>query len=364
MQSSFHMTNTLAFRFQYVSCQFEELRRLQQAPQIRQALKNLPKGLDATYERMLSKVDPGFHTQVLNVLRFLVVSFRPPMLSELAEVFIIDCDKPVPFDRNDRLFKPESVLDYLSGLVTIYIPLSSFDHRPHGPGRVTFAHFSVKEYLVSQRIRYGAAASFSVVESEAHIHVAESCLAYHLQLSETELATMVTVEQNAFWDYATRHGIFHLDQSSEELSDRIVDRALQIFTPGTKALLNIVRLVDHDHPSFLPRWNLGVDGVCAPLYWAAARGAIWLTLSLIGKGANLNEHSPSCKFDNALQAAVVHRRESIVRLLLEKGADANIQGGSLSNPLYTARILGHENIRDLLKEHLGINLMEFTSFRV
>jgi len=44
-------------RFQYISCQFESLRPLRKAAEIRKALHDLPKGLDATYNRMLQRIN-------------------------------------------------------------------------------------------------------------------------------------------------------------------------------------------------------------------------------------------------------------------------------------------------------------------
>jgi hypothetical protein len=43
---------------------------------------------------------------------------------------------------------------------------------------VKFAHFSVKEYLVSDKIRSGLAKSFAIKEKSAHLLIAEQSLAY------------------------------------------------------------------------------------------------------------------------------------------------------------------------------------------
>jgi ankyrin repeat protein len=53
---------------------------------------------------------------------------------------------------------------------------------------------------------------------------------------------------------------------------------------------------------------------------------------------------------NALHAAAVGGRESVVQLLLEKGADVNAQGGQYGNALHAAVVGGHKGIVKLLIE--------------
>jgi ankyrin repeat protein len=55
-------------------------------------------------------------------------------------------------------------------------------------------------------------------------------------------------------------------------------------------------------------------------------------------------------YGNALQAASSGGHEAIVKLLLEKGADVNAQGGDYGNALQAASSEGHEAIVKLLLE--------------
>ena len=55
---------------------------------------------------------------------------------------------------------------------------------------------------------------------------------------------------------------------------------------------------------------------------------------LLEKGADINAQGG--QYVNALQAALFHGHEVIVKLLLEKGADVNAQGGLYGNALQAA----------------------------
>lgn len=69
---------------------------------------------------------------------------------------------------------------------------------------------------------------------------------------------------------------------------------------------------------------------------------------LLEKCADINGQGG--EYGNALQAASAGGSEKVVRLLLEKRADANAQGGKYSNALYVASAGGHERVVRLLLE--------------
>lgn len=64
--------------------------------------------------------------------------------------------------------------------------LSDIEYKDEIKQYVRLAHFSIKEFLVSNRIKDGAATSFYVNEDGANIFIAESCLQYHIHISEFE----------------------------------------------------------------------------------------------------------------------------------------------------------------------------------
>ena len=93
------------------------------------------------------------------------------MLVEVAEAVIIEpgmCD----IDEDARLQRPEDLLD---------IGKCIFTRNANGSHGVTYlelSHYSVKEYLLSERARNGPAAAFAMVEIQAEIGNATCCLTY------------------------------------------------------------------------------------------------------------------------------------------------------------------------------------------
>jgi ankyrin repeat protein len=98
----------------------------------------------------------------------------------------------------------------------------------------------------------------------------------------------------------------------------------------------------------LQNWDIKSEELASPLCYTASLGALQLTDLLITNGANINERPPAGRFGNALQAAAWSGNESIVRLLLDRGADINAQGGRCGNALQAAAYRGYESIAQLL----------------
>ncbi|KAH7350622.1 hypothetical protein BKA65DRAFT_242529 [Rhexocercosporidium sp. MPI-PUGE-AT-0058] len=345
--------------FQYIACQFEALRPLKSLAKIKKALKDLPQGLDATYDRMLARINSEDQKQVARVLKWLSYSLRPLLLEEIAEIFILDPSADVPFDDENRLLTPSAVLDYLSGFATeTRVSLSKY-HTDHYVRRGTeaveirLAHFSIKEYLVSSRISSDRSSTFRIEETAAHIDIVESCLAYHLHLSHNILATEKMVNQYQLWEYVVNFWPKHLDMVPElKQTAAIKTGALLIFTRGSRSLLNMSRIRDPDDGRHEPRWKTTAETLGLPLYHACSIGALQLAGLVIAadKGSTIDEISPTCKYRTALLAVASRGHESVVQLLLDRGADVNAQGGNYGNALQAAAFQGESNIVQFLLE--------------
>lgn len=242
--NTFFPNRLFALRFQYAAQQFDALRSLSSVALIRKALHELPEGLDETYDRLLLSIDPKFQTQVANSLIWLAFSFEPLKLEALAEIFILRPDEEVVLDETERLFRPQEILKYFSSLVITY---DRVDLWPNFSTYVRLAHFSIKEYLTSDRIARGRARHFAISEVDAHLYIANSCIAYHLHHSSSYEAAIRDYQVDPLSWYA-RHYWYVLP------SPRLLRRLLVQLS--VKRILQI-----RDDPPSMIRHPIGGDRV-------------------------------------------------------------------------------------------------------
>ncbi|RYO93373.1 hypothetical protein DL762_001072 [Monosporascus cannonballus] len=177
----FHMTQKSRLRnyhrFRWVFCQLDALKKSKKPSSILLALKQLPKTLDETYERMLLAIDEMYEEEAKRALMWLAFSERPLSVEEVAEAACVDPDADPPFKEDDRFQDPRNnILEILGSLVSL------------APGdKIRLAHFSVKEYLLSTRLRTSQSADFAVSEMDAHLLCTRSCLAYVVREEEAPL---------------------------------------------------------------------------------------------------------------------------------------------------------------------------------
>src|ERR1700761_9447616 len=141
-------------RFRWVYCQLETLRRSVQR-NLRGILEKLPKTLDETYERVLRDINEDNREHARRLLHCLSVAIRPLRVEELAEILAFDFDDVeggIPKFHPDWRWKDpeEAVLSTCSSLISVV------DYRYQRYGDVCrvvqFSHFSVKEFLISDRL--------------------------------------------------------------------------------------------------------------------------------------------------------------------------------------------------------------------
>ncbi|KAK3380662.1 ankyrin repeat-containing domain protein [Lasiosphaeria ovina] len=311
--------------FQYVVCQFEALQRLSSKAAIDSALNNLPDGLDATYDRMLQAVHPDFQPHVLRALKWLAFCDEDVRLETLAEVFIICPERDVAFDEKERLFKPEDVLKYLSGLVEVWVPFWGFIVGPKEEEgvNVRLAHFSIQEYLTSSRVIQGPAAAFNFSEIDSRLHIARACIAYHFYLIDTRGG-----DENARHDVLGDEYCRWLKQLEkvprQYWTPDIVRDAIRALTMGSQSLKYSVRNVD---AIFHRRW---------PHCYTSLFGAPNLTDMLLSKLPGTNQYIMQEHLDAALQDAAAGWSIPVIELLLKNGANINAETANYGDALQAA----------------------------
>lgn len=356
-------------RFQYVFFQLEALQQLSSASLVRKVLQELPTGLDATYDRLLLSLDLAFQSQIISCLKWLAFSKRVLLLRQLAEIFVLYPNRTLPFDEKEQLFHFKDVLKYLSSLIVVQgnweeDPGTYGDSDVYSVAYVRLAHFSVKEYLISNRTAEGPAKVFSFGEVDAHLHIAHCCLAYHLQHATraesnslglqlmsyatanwplhlemvpraswpaevTQVATRALAARSASLDLMIREDKWSLsypDRTSRETPNMLLRP--QCYT-ARRGYLQLTEIIFSHMNIYSTQEDLNVA-----LHDAAYGGSIAVVQFCLSKGAEINSES-EC-FGDALQAAACRGHDKIVHLLLDKGADINAQHGKWGSALQAA----------------------------
>ncbi|KAI0027855.1 hypothetical protein K488DRAFT_32379, partial [Vararia minispora EC-137] len=163
--------------FRWVYCQLETL-RFCLPKNVSRTLETLPKTLDETYERILRNIDNSVSDDARRIFHCIAFARIPLSVDELAEIFAIDFTTiPIPtHTASFRVRDPETRLRRMcSGLIDVVDV-----HRPFQPGPprrvVQFAHFSVKEFLLSDRLAMGPIPLYHINTRLAHTTLAQMCI--------------------------------------------------------------------------------------------------------------------------------------------------------------------------------------------
>ncbi|KAF7981790.1 hypothetical protein HWV62_31881 [Athelia sp. TMB] len=361
-KTSHLIKTTLAERadgmFRWVALQMDDLQHCLNPREVKRQLEALPKDLEAAYERILSRCSRP--RDLLQMLHWLAFSTRALTLEEIAEVVSVDLDAACgpSYDPDLRYGDPTIAVAVCSGLVT------GTQARGHPmassifPGRVVphlsatsiivkLAHFSVKEYLISNRMAAGATAFFGISARISHSVIVQTCLAYLLHFNATDSITRDHLHSYPLSLYAAEHWADHYRSMDYTTSSIPEDLVVQLFGPASScALINWLRLRNPDHP--LEKYNSdeSIISPAHPLYYASLLGIKPVVEYFLEQG--VDPDTPGGRLGTPLQAASLRGHEQIVNLLLDHNADATIQAGEFGTALCAAILHNHIQIVELL----------------
>jgi ankyrin repeat protein len=204
------------------------------------------------------------------------------------------------------------VLSTCSSLITVV-------HDHHSRQVVQFSHFSVKEFLTSDRLAVAAEdiSFYHIAPAPAHTILAQACLGIVLGLDDTASETFV--KRFPLSEYALKHWVDHV--LFENVSSCIQD--------------GIENLFDQDQPHF-SRWirNCGTMNYYYP----------WRDDDVMHDAAAMY-YAAFCGFLDVIEKLIQERPEHI-----------NLRGGPLGTALHAAARTNHLNIvQSLLRHGADIN---------
>ncbi|KAF3386295.1 Ankyrin-3, partial [Penicillium rolfsii] len=366
--------------FQWVKCQLDQLCKLRNDKAVRSALNDLPKTLHDTYIRILQKVEAENLDDVEIVhrlLKWLVRGVRNLTLSELAECVSIDLSNPEEsFDLDAVFTDAEDVIELCGSLIT----LSS-------DGHVALAHYTVKEFLVSEFIK-DAMPQFWIGCDDVHAELASICLTYltYDDFSGNDEtsgeALLQNLQEYKFLPYAVQAWGHHAHLGDiNNANDAVFDLTMKLFESGLEAGGNYdtwYKLYFHLQKAAGQRLKSSNND---PIYFASLFG-------LSRAVSELLENSPDTHIEEPLKASAsaghdavidvfLHQRDSIsanilekclylaasqghdrvVQLLLENGTNVNARGGRQGTPLQVAALDGrHQVVSTLLAHGADLNV--------
>ena len=321
-------------------CQLDNLRRCMPSS-IRKALNELPDTLDDTYERILQSIPKQKWQHAQRLFQCMVAAIRPLRVEELAEIFAIGFGANVSLNLVEGWRPPnaeEAVLSACSSLITIIVDSDDEDAKI-----VQFSHFSVKEYLTSNRLESSNVMSirqFYIPLEPAHTTLARACLAVLLQLDgradEERLAGFPLAL------YAAKNWVDHA--KFENVACQVQDGMEELFNPTKPHLRTWTRI--HNVINFLD----SIDKYPSiELHYAAFCGFSGLAKHLIIAHA-LDVNTKAYLGWTPLHEASIQGHADVAQVLLDYQADLNTQHNLKWTPLHSASAKGHVKVMQLLLE--------------
>ena len=298
-------------RFRWVFCLLEILRQTFPSS-VRSVLEELPESLDETYERILKGINKANQRIAHRLLQCIVVAVHPLRIEELAEVLAIDFDlEGSPMLNPDWRWADQetAVMSACSSLVAI---------TDDGDSRIIhFSHFSVKEYLMSNRLMESSRelSCYHIQLDTAHTILAQACLGVLLRLDNR--IDRDSIHSFPLARYAAQYWAKHAQFG--DVASRIEDGMDCLFDAEKLHFSTWLGIFDedgHSSPGMRPSRSKPKP---VPLYYAGLFGF----------------------------------RDLAQRLLEKRPEDINVQGGYHGTPLHASASAGHVDVSSLLLDHLA-----------
>lgn len=258
-------------------------------------MKSLPRTLDETYEHILLSISEDDFDFASNALLWIAFSEKPMTVEAVAEAVSVKPGES-SLDPDRRLIDPNDILEICGSLIVVINEDTRNDY-------VKLAHYSVKEYLVSDRIEAKELSKFAESIKYAQQQITKVCLTYlslDCFLSKSKSETKVDESsQYPLLKYVSENWFKHLSLIEHpEIRNHLEGESLEILGDGGSRFRNWI-------PQHRPGKIFGRD----PMYGAAEHvGSVLFYFASFG-----------------LEAAVRNKNYEMVDLLLRYNADTYLQ---------------------------------------
>ena len=276
---------------------------------------------------MLKDINEDNREHARHLLHCIAVAIRPLRVSELAELLTFEFDDVeggIPKYHADWRWKDqeEAVLSTCSSLITV---VDDYDWR--GEFRVVhFSHFSVKEFLLSDRLASSTmdVSRYHILPRLAHATLTQACLGCLLHLDDG--IDWKTASGLPLTHYATENWVAHAQ--FEDVVSRVKDGMRSLFDPDEPHLVRWLEIHDIDPQS---------DGLSSdtpnPLYYASLCGFRDLVEHLVINHPGLINDTYGV-FGSPLAAALSRKYIQVAEFLLRHGGEVDVWGTNGQTPLH------------------------------
>ncbi len=303
-------------RFLLAVLHIESLASQLNKAQVRNALEKLPKKLDDTYHEALQRIalqDDSCIEVANQVLYWISYAYRPLTIKELLCALAV-VPGHTTFDKEDMY--PESTLvSVCAGLVTV-------DPRS---GIIRLVHYTTQEFF--EKIRDGR---FPTAQADITL----ICLTYlsfdHPRYYETDCAAFrYDIKKSPFLSYAAQHWRDHMRASPESNFNELI---LEILSQPKKVQCILQAMDDESFESLLDS-PIDEDFNVPPLCAAAILGLASVVPLLLERGLDSTESEMS-DGKTAFTTAVYFAQQEVIKILIDCGAPINSHDGQGSSPLW------------------------------